>query len=164
MSIAWATLEYLHDQNACRALFATHYHELTTLTDKLPALSCHSMKVKEWKGDIVFLHEVIAGAADHSYGVHVAKLAGLPAPVITRARQILKQLEDSETSGALATLADTLPLFQAVMDDHKKDMDAGANMDPALKSFLDALDPDAMSPRDAHDALYRLKSLLKGQD
>ena len=112
-SIAWATVEHLHDINRCRALFATHYHELTALAAKLADLACHTMRVKEWQGDVVFLHEVAPGAADRSYGIHVAKLAGLPATVIARAEEVLETLETGEQGGALARLADDLPLFAA---------------------------------------------------
>jgi DNA mismatch repair protein MutS len=157
LSIAWACLEYLHDVNRCRGLFATHYHELTSLTARLAHLSCHAMKVKEWEGDIVFLHEVIAGAADESYGVHVAKLAGLPAPVIARAQAILDELHKSETSGQLAALVDHLPLFSSVVEKNAPAIPA------ELKGFLDALDPDALSPKDALEALYALKKIyIKG--
>ncbi len=93
LSIAWATIEHLHDVNRCRTLFATHYHELTALAAKLAELSCHTMRVKEWHGDVVFLHEVAPGAADRSYGIHVAKLAGLPPSVVARAEEVLKTLE-----------------------------------------------------------------------
>ena len=110
LSIAWAALEHLHEVNGCRALFATHYHELTALAAKLPALACHTMRVKEWQGDVVFLHEVAAGTADRSYGIHVAKLAGLPAAVTSRAEEVLQILEKGEQGGALARLADDLPL------------------------------------------------------
>src|SRR5437588_12263129 len=113
LSIAWAALEHLHEVNGCRALFATHYHELTALAAKLPALACHTMRVKEWQGDVVFLHEVAAGTADRSYGIHVAKLAGLPAAVTSRAEEGLQILETGQPGGALAGLADELPLFQA---------------------------------------------------
>src|SRR5207248_743388 len=113
LSIAWAALEQLHEVNRCRALFATHYHELTALAAKLPALSCQTMRVKEWKGDVVFLHEVAPGTADRSYGIHVAKLAGLPAAVTARAEEVLQILEKGEQGGALARLADDLPLFRA---------------------------------------------------
>ena len=98
LSIAWAAIEHLHEENRCRALFATHYHELTALSAKLPRLSNATMKVKEWKGDVVFLHEVVPGAADRSYGIQVAKLAGLPPSVILRARQVLESLEKSDRS------------------------------------------------------------------
>ena len=113
LSIAWAALEHLHEVNRCRTLFATHYHELTALAAKLPALACHTMRVKEWKGDVVFLHEVGPGTADRSYGIHVAKLAGLPKSVTARAEEVLEILEKGEQGGALARLADDLPLFSA---------------------------------------------------
>ena len=106
-------LEHLHEVNRCRTLFATHYHELTALAAKLPALACHTMRVKEWKGDVVFLHEVGPGTADRSYGIHVAKLAGLPKAVTARAEEVLSVLEKGEQGGALARLADDLPLFSA---------------------------------------------------
>ena len=115
LSIAWAALEHLHEVNRCRALFATHYHELTALAAKLPALACHTMRVKEWQGDVVFLHEVAPGTADRSYGIHVAKLAGLPPAVTARAAEILELLEKGEEAGALARLADELPLFRAAV-------------------------------------------------
>ncbi len=113
LSIAWASVEHLHDRNRCRALFATHYHELTALASKLDHLACYTMRVKEWQGDVVFLHEIAPGAADRSYGIHVAKLAGLPAAVIARAEQVLATLEKGEQSGALTRLAEDLPLFAA---------------------------------------------------
>ena len=122
LSIAWATLEHLHEVNRCRTLFATHYHELTALAAKLPALACHTMRVKEWKGDVVFLHEVGPGTADRSYGIHVAKLAGLPKAVTARAEEVLGVLEKGEQGGALARLADDLPLFSAA----RRRADAGA--------------------------------------
>ena len=110
LSIAWAAVEHLHEVNRCRALFATHYHELTSLAAKLPALAPHAMRVKEWQDEIVFLHEVAPGAADRSYGIHVAKLAGLPPAVVARAEEVLETLEQGEQAGALARLADDLPL------------------------------------------------------
>src|SRR6202007_190202 len=113
LSIAWAALGHLHEGNRCRALFATHYHELTALAAKLPALACHTMRVKEWKGDVVFLHEVGPGTADRSYGIHVAKLAGVPKSATARAEEVLGVLEKGEQGGALARLADALPLFNA---------------------------------------------------
>src|SRR3546814_786420 len=105
LSIAWACLEHLHEVNRCRALFATHYHELTSLSAKLDSLACHTMRVKEWQGDVVFLHEVTAGAADRSYGIHVARLAGLPKAAIVRAEAVLASLEQGEQAGALTRLA-----------------------------------------------------------
>ncbi|MBV8753009.1 MAG: DNA mismatch repair protein MutS, partial [Hyphomicrobiales bacterium] len=113
LSIAWAAIEHLHEVNRCRTLFATHYHELTALAAKLPALACHTMRIKEWKGEVVFLHEVAPGVADRSYGIHVAKLAGLPPAVTARAEEILAILEKGDESGALARLAGDLPLFRA---------------------------------------------------
>ena len=155
LSIAWATIEHLHDTNRCRALFATHYHELTALAAKLPQLACYTMRVKEWQGDVVFLHEVAPGAADRSYGIHVAKLAGLPAPVVARAEDVLKVLEAGEQSGALARLADDLPLFAAARTPPP------AQKPSALAASLHALDPDALSPREALELLYRLKALAQ---
>src|SRR5690606_5730922 len=106
LSIAWACLEHLHEVNRCRGLFATHYHELTSLSAKLGSLACHTMRVKEWQGNVVFLHEVTAGAADRSYGIHVAKLAGLPPAAVARAEAVLASLEQGEQAGALTRLAD----------------------------------------------------------
>ncbi len=154
LSIAWACVEHLHEVNRCRSLFATHYHELTTLHTKLPRLSCHSMQVKEWKGEIIFLHSVGAGAAESSYGIHVAQLAGLPTAVITRAQEVLNQLEKGEQSGNLARLSEDLPLFSAAADQPQESYEAS----PALEK-LDTINPDNLSPREALDALYELKSL-----
>ena len=113
LSIAWATLEHLHEVNKCRALFATHYHELGALKERLAALAPYTMRVKEWQNEVVFLHEVAPGAADRSYGIHVAQLAGLPAAVVARAEEVLAALEKGEQSGAVTRLADDLPLFAA---------------------------------------------------
>jgi DNA mismatch repair protein MutS len=154
LSIAWATVEHLHDQITCRALFATHYHELNTLAGRLPGLSPHAMRVKEWQGDVVFLHEVAAGAADRSYGIHVAKLAGLPASVIARAETVLELLQSSDRRGPLTRLADDLPLFSAARP-------AEPPAPSQLEQALAALNPDEMSPRDALEALYRLRATLK---
>jgi DNA mismatch repair protein MutS len=101
LAIAQACIEYLHDRIGCRALFATHYHELTELADRLRGLSCHTVKVKEWEGSIIFLHEVVPGVADRSYGIHVAKLAGLPHALTARAEEILKELERNKTARSL---------------------------------------------------------------
>jgi len=155
LSIAWATLENLHEVNRCRSLFATHFHELTSLTARLDALACHSMRVTEWEGDVVFLHEVIAGAADQSYGVHVAKLAGLPPAVVARAQEVLRILEEGEQSGALAQLADDLPLFSA-----NPPLAVTADEPSAVEEALADVNPDELSPRDALEILYRLKGLL----
>jgi DNA mismatch repair protein MutS len=155
LSIAWAALEHLHEVNCCRALFATHYHELTALAAKLPALACHTMRVKEWQGDVVFLHEVAAGTADRSYGIHVAKLAGLPAGVTSRAEEVLQILERGEQGGALARLADDLPLFRAA-----RPLTTPEPKPSALEDMLRDIRPDELSPRDALELLYRLRSLL----
>jgi DNA mismatch repair protein MutS len=154
LSIAWAAVEHLHDITRCRALFATHYHELTALDAKLPDLACYTMRVKEWQGNVVFLHEIAPGAADRSYGVHVAKLAGLPPAVIARAEQVLAILESGEQRGALARLADDLPLFNATAGKR-------APLEPApLNQALAAIEPDALSPKAALELIYRLKALV----
>ena len=156
LSIAWATLEHLHEVNRCRALFATHYHELTALAAKLPALACHTMRVKEWQGDVVFLHEVAPGTADRSYGIHVAKLAGLPAAVTARAAEVLEILETGDEGGALARLADDLPLFRAA---RRPAAAPTAAISPA-EALLRETNPDELTPREALDLLYRLRALL----
>jgi DNA mismatch repair protein MutS len=166
LSIAWAVVENLHEVNKCRGLFATHYHELTALAAKLDHLSCHTMLIKEWQGEVVFLHEVGAGSADRSYGIHVAQLAGLPKAVIKRAEQVLKTLEKGEQGGAVSKLADDLPLFAVALQQAQKEEKAAAPAAPALspqqQALLDAvadIDPDNMTPRDALEALYRLRDL-----
>ena len=156
LSIAWAALEHLHEVNRCRALFATHYHELTALAAKLPALACHTMRVKEWQGDVVFLHEVAPGTADRSYGIHVAKLAGLPAGVTARAEEVLEILENGEEGGALARLADDLPLFRAA----RRTAPAPAAPISPAEALLRDTRPDELSPREALELLYRLRALL----
>ncbi len=156
LSIAWATLEHLHEVNRCRALFATHYHELVALAARLPALSPHAMRVKEWQGDVVFLHEVAPGAADRSYGIHVAKLAGLPAAAVARAEEVLATLEKGEQASALTRLADDLPLFAVRIREAPRPSPAEA--------ALAALDPDQLTPRQALEELYRLRRLARGED
>jgi len=158
LSIAWATVEHLHDRNRCRALFATHYHELTALASRLPALSCHTMRVKEWQDQVVFLHEVAPGAADRSYGIHVAKLAGLPAAVVERAEEVLALLEKSEQSGDLARLAEDLPLFSAA-----RPKGGTAAKESAVEKALGEVQPDALSPREALELVYRLRAMLSGK-
>lgn len=155
LSIAWGTVEFLHEKNRCRTLFATHFHELTALAEKLNRLANVTMRVKEWDGDVVFLHEVGRGAADRSYGVQVAKLAGLPEAVVARARDVLHQLEEGELSGKANRLVDDLPLFNAEV---KREV-APAQKDTELVREIANLDPDSMTPRDALEALYRLKGL-----
>jgi DNA mismatch repair protein MutS len=150
LSIAWACVEHLHDVNRSRTIFATHYRELTALTSRLKSLSCRSMAVKEWQGDIIFMHQVIQGAADRSYGIHVAKLAGLPASVLDRARDVLALLEKSEQTGSISKLSDDLPLF-SMREPAQKILSAS-------ESLLSALNPDDLSPKEALEWLYRLKS------
>jgi DNA mismatch repair protein MutS len=156
LSIAWATVEALHDDNRCRALFATHFHELTNLAKKLPRLSNHTMKVREWEGEVVFLHEVATGAADRSYGIQVARLAGLPEPVLRRARQVLTILEQRAAerqgpSGRLNAVLDDLPLFAQAPPPAKE-----ASVNP-LHEMLDAVRPDELTPREAIELVYELK-------
>ena len=151
LAIAWACAEALHETNRCRALFATHYHELAVLEGRLAHVSNLSLRAKEWNGDLIFLHEAGPGAADRSYGVQVAKLAGVPPGVVARARQVLERLE-KEASGP-ANL-DDLPLFAAVAEPETR---YGPSK---VEEALQVLDPDGMSPREAMDALYRLKGLL----
>ena len=158
LSIAWAAIEHLHEVNRARALFATHYHELTVLTARLDALTCHTMRVKEWQGDVVFLHAVAAGAADRSYGIHVARLAGLPASVVERADAVLKVLEADEQSGDLARLADDLPLFSASADGR-----AEAGVAAEIEAELASVNPDELSPRAALEMVYRLVALQRGE-
>jgi len=157
LSIAWAAIEHLHDINRCRALFATHYHELTSLAGRLSELRPHTMRVVEWQGEIRFLHEIGPGAADRSYGIHVAKLAGVPAAVILRAEQILKTLESGEQAGALTRLADDLPLFSNTLAEAQN----AAQKTSKIEEALAAIDPDALAPREALEMLYRLRNLLK---
>lgn len=157
LSIAWAAVEYLHEKNRCRAIFATHFHEMTALADKLARLHNVTMRVKEWEGDVVFLHEVGKGAADRSYGVQVARLAGLPEAVVERARAVLRQLEEGETSGKASRLVDDLPLFSVAAKREAPKPQA----DAALTDAVVALQPDEMTPREALEALYRLKGLVK---
>lgn len=157
LSIAWAVVEHLHELNKCRALFATHYHELTALTSKLPLMTLHCMKIKEFNDEVIFLHEVIDGAADRSYGIHVAKLAGLPRTVVKRAEQVLETLEREGKSQSVSQLAEDLPLFAAV---RSKDEPATQQIVPAMEA-LKELNPDNLTPREALDKLYELKNLAE---
>ncbi|SFI64712.1 DNA mismatch repair protein MutS [Methylobacterium brachiatum] len=153
LSIAWACLEHLHEANACRALFATHFHELTALGDRLARLDNATLKVAEHRDGVVFLHEVVPGIAERSYGLQVARLAGLPASVVARAGAILKSLEKAERGRPARAKIDDLPLFAALAPPPPPEPPAE---DP-LGALLDAIDPDALTPREALDALYRLK-------
>ena len=154
LSIAWSTVEALHNDTRCRALFATHFHELTSLAKTLPRLSNHTMKVREWEGEVVFLHEVATGAADRSYGIQVAKLAGLPEPVLRRARQVLAVLEQRAVaqgpSGRMGAVLDDLPLFSHQPPPRQNDVNP-------VETMLDAVRPDDLTPREAIELLYELK-------
>src|SRR4051812_32151272 len=152
LAIAWAVVEAMHDEVRCRTLFATHYHELTRLAGRLDALSLHHVRAREWKGDLVLLHEVADGAADRSYGIAVAKLAGLPPPVVARAKSVLAKLEAGrDATGGIAAGLDDLPLFAATAEaEHAPD---------PLAAALDEIDPDSLTPREALEQLYRLKRL-----
>ncbi|MDB5717437.1 MAG: mutS, partial [Sphingomonas bacterium] len=156
LAIAWAVVEAVHDRNRCRCLFATHYHELTRLAERLDGLSLHHVRAREWKGELVLLHELARGPADRSYGLAVAKLAGMPPVVLARARDVLKRLEAGRAAtGGLAAGLDDLPLFAAAAK-------ADPPPDP-LRSALADTDADALSPRDALELVYRLKRLVDAE-
>ena len=157
LSIAWATLEHLHDVNRCRALFATHYHEMTALAGKLPGVENATVAVKEWEGEVIFLHEVRKGAADRSYGVQVARLAGLPAAVIERAKVVLEALEAGERAGGQKqkVLIDDLPLFRAAPPAPPK-----AVKESAVEARLSAVNPDELTPMAALNLVYEMKAAL----
>ncbi len=162
LSIAWAAVEHLHEVNKARGLFATHYHEMTALSDKLGQLALYYMKVKEWDGEVIFLHEVAKGSADRSYGIQVAKLAGLPEVVVERATQVLHSLEQGghEGQGAaqgqkMATLSDELPLFSAVQEK----ISAKPAEPSKVEKALSEVNPDDLSPREALEILYKLRNL-----
>ena len=152
LAIAWAVVEAIHDSAKCRCLFATHYHELTRLAERLDALSLHHVRAREWKGDLVLLHEVTSGPADRSYGIAVAKLAGLPPPVLARARSVLAKLEEGRAAtGGIAAGLDDLPLFAAASREEESP--------DALRVALAEIEPDSLSPREALELIYRLKRL-----
>jgi DNA mismatch repair protein MutS len=151
LAIAWAAAEHLHETNKSRALFATHYHEMVALCERLKTMACYTMKVREWNDSIVFLHEVIAGAADRSYGIHVAKLAGLPQAVVSRAEEVLRALEEGREGHKPLARIDDLPLFGA---------SAPVTKTSAVEDALKAIEPDALSPKEALEALYSLKKKL----
>jgi DNA mismatch repair protein MutS len=170
LSIAWATVEHLYEINRCRALFATHYHELTTLAGRLPEVANATIEVKEWHDEIVFLHKVRSGAADRSYGIQVAKLAGLPQAVIARAAEVLAVLEKGESRGktggkskgagpvvAVAGGLDELPLFAAA---RPKSFVPQSREPSEVEATLATLNPDEMTPKAALEALYSLKRQL----
>ena len=150
LAIAWAVLEAVHDDLQSRCLFATHYHELVPLTAKLASLASVTVKVREWKGDLVFLHQVAPGAADKSYGLAVARLAGVPAPVLARARAVLTRLETRrDQTGGIAAGVDSLPLFAT----------PAAPSGDELREKLASIDPENITPREALDLLTDLKAL-----
>ena len=153
LSIAWAVVEYLHNRIGCRGLFATHYHELTQLAQTLSALSCHTMQVKEWKQEVIFLHQVIAGTADRSYGIHVAKLAGLPAETLMRAQQILQELEQRKST-QISDMTGDLPLFRQMTDSQTVEQEP-----PVLQQLRDC-QPDELTPKQAHDLIVLLKQMV----
>ena len=156
LAIAWAVVESMHDMVKARTLFATHYHELTRLSDRLEALSLHHVRAREWKGELVLLHELAEGPADRSYGIAVAKLAGLPPPVLARAKAVLGKLEAGrDATGGIAAGLDDLPLFASQQVEK-------VTADPLVEA-LAALDPDALTPRDALEVLYALKRLSDGR-
>lgn len=157
LSIAWAVMEHLHEINRCRALFATHYHEMTALTARLDGVENATVTVREWEGEVIFLHEVRKGAADRSYGVQVARLAGLPGSVVDRAREVLDALESGEREGAArpAALIDDLPLFRAAAPAPAPVRAVDSPLDARMKD----VHPDAMTPREALDLIYELKAL-----
>jgi DNA mismatch repair protein MutS len=157
LSIAWATLEHLHDVNRCRALFATHYHEMTALAGKLQGVENATVQVKEWEGDVIFLHEVRMGAADRSYGVQVARLAGLPDAVIERARAVLNALEAGEREGGSKqrALIDDLPLFRVAPQSPQKQKAASG-----VEAALQDIQPDSLTPMEALKLIYDLKAKL----
>ncbi|HEY0087014.1 MAG TPA: DNA mismatch repair protein MutS, partial [Allosphingosinicella sp.] len=154
LAIAWAVVEAVHDRNRCRCLFATHYHELTRLAERLDALSLHHVRAREWKGELVLLHELARGPADRSYGLAVAKLAGLPAPVLARAKSVLAKLEEGRAAtGGIAAGLDDLPLFAAAA------AQAEEEEADALHAAIAEVDADALSPREALELVYRLKRI-----
>ena len=158
MALAWAVVEAVHEQLRCRCLFATHYHELSRLADTCDALSLHHVRAREWKGDLVLLHELARGAADRSYGLSVAKLAGVPAPVIKRAKAVLDKLEKGrEATGGLAAGLGELPLFAVTAQMEE------AEEDP-LHAAVEAIDVDSLSPREALETLYALKAQAAATD
>jgi DNA mismatch repair protein MutS len=162
LSLAWAVVEHLHEVNQCRALFATHYHELNGLKRNLTALSPHAMQVKEWQGEIIFLHEVAEGGADRSYGIHVARLAGVPPSVLQRAEDVLKSLNE-ENAPLISSQLDDLPLFSAEVSSQGASGSAygsaGGSAHQEVIDFLDSLLPDSLTPMQALEAIYRLREI-----
>jgi DNA mismatch repair protein MutS len=154
LAIAWATAEHLHETNRSRAMFATHYHEMTALAGRLKQLACVTMRVREWNDSIVFLHEVAPGAADRSYGIHVAKLAGLPPAVVARAEEVLRALDEGREGHKPLARIDDLPLFATQPA-------AASPKASAVEDALKEIQPDALTPKQALELLYELKAKLK---
>jgi DNA mismatch repair protein MutS len=155
LAIAWAVVEAVHEDNRCRCLFATHYHELTRLAERCDALTLHHVRAREWKGDLVLLHEVAEGPADRSYGLAVARLAGMPPTTVSRAKAVLAKLEAGRAkTGGLAAGLDDLPLFAAAAEAEEEEYDA-------IRAEVETLDVDALTPREALEVLYRLKALAR---
>lgn len=152
LSIAWAVVEYLHEVNRCRTIFATHYHELTALSEKLSELSLHCMRVKDFNNEVVFLHEVATGSADRSYGIHVAQIAGIPPKVIQRAKEVLHNIEKQNKGMTREDIAAQLPLFSYVKETKPRQSE--------VENKLRELNPDDYSPREALEKLYELKKML----
>jgi DNA mismatch repair protein MutS len=160
LAIAWAVLEALHSAIRCRTIFATHFHELAGLADRLPRLKAHTMRVKEWRGTVVFLHEVAEGAAGRSWGVHVAELAGVPAQVVRRAASLMAAMEKHGGPLGKSASIDALPLFAASTPPDAPEPQSD-EIGP-LRDALKKINPDNMSPKQALDALYHLKTLMPG--
>jgi DNA mismatch repair protein MutS len=160
LAIAWAVLESLHSAIRCRTIFATHFHELAGLAGRLPRLKPHTMRVKEWKGSVVFLHEVAEGAAGRSWGVHVAELAGVPKQVVRRAASLMAAMERQGGPLGKSASLQALPLFAATSDQQQSV--PAVNEDDPLHEALTEINPDDMSPKQALDAIYRLKMLVPG--
>ena len=160
LSIAWAVVEYLHEVNQCRALFATHYHELTVLVSRLEGLRSHTMRVKEWNDEVVFLHEIMDGAADRSYGIHVGKIAGLPPTVIERAETVLKSLESDQQGSVMREISEDLPLFQSSLN---RDLNVVRGGKSAVESAIDQITPDEISPRAALEFVYEIKKIREDE-
>ena len=160
LAIAWAVVENLNAVNKSRALFATHYHELVALCERLDDVACATMRVKEWKDSVVFLHEVAPGAADRSYGIQVAKLAGLPSAVIARAGEVLRALEEGREGHKPLARIDDLPLFAERLASAKTHPPRASAVEDALR----AADPDSLTPKSALELIYALRRLLSEQE
>jgi DNA mismatch repair protein MutS len=157
LSIAWAVVEHLHEVNRSRALFATHYHEMTALSVRLAHLANATVRAREWQGEVIFLHEVVPGVADRSYGIQVARLAGIPPSAIARASEILENLEQGEKSADLKAMFDDLPLFSVSRPPPT------AQPDNPLEKTIASIVPDELSPRQALELVYELRKLLPGK-